>query len=126
MSPETIYGLTLFLAVIAASDDDTRDLAILLEGIGAVVVWFAHVVAYTNARHGLQTGGTVTLRSVFDDSITHSAGILIGPTPALIVLALGAVNVIDDEVAYWVALLVGVILLAALGLVALIERRARW
>ncbi len=127
VSAETIYGLILFLAVLAADDGSKTDLQLLVEGIGAaIVVWFAHVVALTIARQGRQREGVVSFRASLGDAVAHSAGILIGPTPALIVLTLGACDILDGDLAYWLALAVGIAGLGLLGLVAFAEQHARW
>ncbi|MCS5497413.1 hypothetical protein NY547_09210 [Cnuibacter physcomitrellae] len=124
---EAIYGLVLFLAVVASDDGTITDRELLVKGVAAsVVVWIAHVLALVVARHGARDGAVTGLRTALRRALSHSAGILVGPTVPILVLVLGAANVLDDTLAYLLTLVSGIAILGLLGLIAYIERRSPW
>lgn len=127
VTPETIYGTILFCAVLAASEEEVHDFQIMVNGlITSLVIWFAHVVAMTVARHGSRDGRETGVRAAVTEGLHHSTGVLIGPAIPLFFLAFGAFDVIDDELAYWLAIGSGVAVLVTLGILSCRERRVSW
>lgn len=71
-------------------------------------------------------GDETTLGTAFRRSLRRSIGFLISAVPPSIVLLLGALRVVPDEVALWAALWLGVIVLGVLGYSAFALRRSSW
>ncbi|WP_378148283.1 hypothetical protein ACFJGV_08415 [Cnuibacter sp. UC19_7] len=127
VTPEAIYGTILFCAVLAAAEDEVDDFQMMINGLlASLVLWFAHVVAMTVARHGSRDGRETGVRAAVTEGPHHSTGVLIGPAIPLLFLALGAFDLLDDELAYWLAIGSGVTVLVALGVLSCRERRVSW
>ncbi len=146
VTADAVYGTILFAALIAVKADSenaadgvpgdnplpgvhvnidtthTDYLQVLLVSVPSLLVfWAAHVYARTIAGHGLRNGEDVTLGEAFRHGIRQSTGMLYSALPAVIVLVLGAVGLVQDA-ADW-ALWVNVLVLGVLGYEALAERR---
>ena len=98
-------------------------MAVFWQVIGTVLVfWAAHVYAGTVARHGLEDGRVIGLREAFRASLRRSLGLVASAMIPSFILLLGATKAVDDTVALWVALWVGVLVLAVLGWIAFARR----
>ena len=118
VTAESVYGIILVSGMIVASGGHgASSWSVFLSVLGTVIVfWAAHVYAGTVAAHGVRVHGAHTsLKTAFRQSLRRSAGLL---TAALLpsgVLLLGALRAIDDTVAVWTALWLGVVILAVIG-----------
>lgn len=118
VTAESVYGIILVSGLIVASGGQgASSWSVFLSVLGTVIVfWAAHVYAGTVAAHGVEVGGAHTsLNIAFRGSLRRSLGLL---TAALLpsgVLLLGALRAIDDTVAIWTALWLGVVILAVIG-----------
>lgn len=119
---EGVYGLILVAGLIATSGSAGspawKTLAFLVVTI--VVFWCAHVYAAVVASHGSPgAGGAPTaLRAALRHAVMKSRGMLASTVFPAIALLLGAIGVLDDFTATWLALWVTVIALGCLGFVA--------
>jgi hypothetical protein len=112
----TVYGTIVVMAVIAASSKsaaaDPRRAAILTGGT-VVVLWLAHV--YSHALAESLTDGhrlaPATLRAI----ARREAAIPLAAVLPLTALALGVFDVVPERVAIRLALGIGVLTLAVLG-----------
>ena len=113
----TVYGTIVVLGVLAAGAEspsiDAWELDVLMTGT-VIVLWIAHVYAHGIAE-SVRAGAPLDEQSLHalarrEISIVFAA---IGPAIALL---LGAVGVLGDENAVWLALAVGLVTLALQGL----------
>ena len=118
VTAESVYGIILVSGMIVASGaEGASSWSVFLSVLGTVIVfWAAHVYAGTVAAHGVESDGAHTsLKIAFRGSLRRSLGLL---TAALLpsgVLLLGALQTINDAVAIWTALWLGVVILAVIG-----------
>ncbi|MCS5714797.1 hypothetical protein NVV95_09565 [Herbiconiux sp. CPCC 205716] len=127
VTPESIYGTIIVSALIVVVDDDENDFQLLV-GVGSTVLvfWLAHVFAFTMAHHGRRGPTQLGISAALGRALEHSTGLLLAAVVPMAVLGLGAAGVLDEGTAYLAALWVGVIVLFLLGVLAFVERGARW
>lgn len=127
VTEESVYGTILVSGMIVASGShDASSWETFLTVVGTVFVfWSAHVYAGTVAGH---TGGDgdEPLRSAFQHSLQRSLGFVISAALPSLVLLLGALRVVPDALANWIALWLGVVILGFLGYSALASRGRSW
>jgi hypothetical protein len=128
ITEESVYGTVLVsgMIVVAGSYGGTS-WQVFLSVFGTVVVfWAAHVYAGTIAGHGVEEGGDTSLATAFRGALRRSVGFLTSALPPSIVLLLGATKAVDDKVAIWLALWLGVVILAVLGFIVFSLRGDSW
>ena len=101
VTPEAVYGLVLYAAIVAAASDEAENAA---EGDGAsltwndatitisdaagvliwvvlsmIVFWGAHVFAHAVAGHGVRNGRPVSVANATSMAFQHSSGMLYAP-----------------------------------------------
>ena len=122
-----IYGTVLVSAVIAVGWEDDTDLEVLLFTLGSVgVFWLAHVYSGTVAREDTNQPRLRAILIAARDSMRHTIGLLAAMVLPAIFLLLAVVDVLDEYVAYYAALWVGVLVLAVLGYLASARRGSPW
>jgi hypothetical protein len=147
VTPEAVYGLVLYAAVVAAASDDSEGAdadpaTVVLNGtsvvipeasgvliwvlLSMIVFWGAHVFAHAVAGHGVRDGHPVTVANATRQAFRHSAGMLYAPILPTIALLLGALGVLPDDVAIEAALWVSVGVLGLLGFLAFVAKRSSW
>ena len=126
-TPDLISGTILVSVFIAAADEADARLDVFgTTTISMLVVWVSQVFVLFIALEGRRASASVeTLRTV-KAGIRRSTGLLIAAVPPLLVLALGAVGLIDGAVAYWSSLWIGTLTLGVLGWIAFASRGRRW
>ena len=126
----SIYGVVLVSAIIAVSWEDETDLEVLLFTLGSVgVFWLAHIYAGAVAREETEVTERPRYRAILAAALAsaqHTAGLLIAMVLPTIALLLAVVGVLDEYVAYYLALWVGVAVLAVLGWTASARRGSPW
>lgn len=122
VTPDAVYGLILFSALIGAVDDgDSEALDVLLVSvISLVIFWGAHVFAGTIALQGAEK----RLGLAFRRAVAHSTGMLYAAILPSLVLLLGVFHVLSAGAAVDLALLVTAIVLGVLGYSAFAQRRS--
>ena len=119
-----VYGTIVVLSVIVAGakafPDDTTRIAVLVAGT-TIVFFLAH--AYSHAlTHSVRTGERLTLHEVRHIG-RHEAALVLAGLPSIVVLLLGSLDVMDADTAIWLALGLGLAVLAVQGFVfARLER----
>jgi hypothetical protein len=127
VTPELIYGTIISSAVIAVADDDDDDFDVFVVTVVSMIVfWAAHVFATAVANHGLRNGKIMGIGEAFRYGVHHSQGLLYASIVPLAFLILGATGLLDEDAAYFFALLVGTVLLGVLGWLAFADRGSRW
>ena len=121
----TVYGTIVVLAAIAASaatyqDDLWRLAAVVL--VTVLVLWLAHVYAQALSHH--LRGAKRLAWPVVREAMIEERALLEGPLPLLVVLALGALGVLDERLTIRLAPWLGVAQLLTWGI--LYARRQRW
>lgn len=122
VTPDAVYGLILFSALIGAVDHDDSDTAevLLVSAVSLVIFWGAHVFAATITAHGAD----MKLGAAIRRAIGHSMGMLYAAVLPAIVLLLGVFQVISAGNAVGLALLTATIVLGVLGYYAFAQRRS--
>lgn len=111
-----IYGTILVSALIAVGWNDDTDLDVLLFTVGAVgVFWIAHVYSGTIARLRDVDADARTALQALVDATRHSVGMILSMLAPAIFLLLATIGALDEYVAYYLALWIGVAVLAVLG-----------
>jgi hypothetical protein len=128
VTEESVYGTILVSGVIVVSGAySATSWQTLISVVGTVIVfWAAHVFAGTVAEHGVSDGRETSLGAAFRRSLRRSFGFLLSALLPALVLLLGALHVVPDMVALWVALWLGVIVLGVLGYRAFAARGSSW
>jgi hypothetical protein len=128
ITEESVYGTILVSGMIVVSGTyHSSSWNTFITVVATVVVfWAAHVYAGTVAGHGVVEGDQTTLPMAFRRSLRRSLGFLISAIPPSFVLLLGALRVVPDQLALWVALWLGVIILGVIGYSAFALRGSSW
>lgn len=126
----SIYGVVLVSAIIAVGWEDETDLDVLLFTLGSVAVfWLAHIYARTVAREETEVTEGPRYRAIAVAALAsarRTAGLLTAMVLPTIALLLAVVGVLDEYVAYYLALWAGVAVLAVLGWTASARRGSPW
>lgn len=122
-----IYGTVLVSALIAVGWKFDTDFEVFLFTLGTVVVfWIAHIYSGVVANHGAdETRGVVLWRLILH-SARHSVGMVLAMLVPAIFLLLAAVGVLDEYVAYYIALWAGALILGILGFWNSVKRGRGW
>jgi hypothetical protein len=127
VTPELIYGTIISSAVIAVAEDDDDDFDVfVVTFVTMLVFWAAHVFAIAVANHGMRNGRVIGIGQAFREGVHHSVGLLYASVVPLLFLILGSVGVLDEDTAYLVALVVGMVVLGVLGWMAFADRGSPW
>jgi hypothetical protein len=128
VTEESVYGILLVSGMIVVSGTyGASSWETFVSVLGTVIVfWVAHVYAGTVAGHGVVEGDETTLGMAFRRSLRRSMGFLTSALIPSLLLLIGALRVIPDVVAIWVALWLGVVILGALGYSAFALRGSSW
>ncbi len=113
---EAIYGLILATSVIAVSteyDSSNAGLIGVTVLVTGVVFWFAHV--YARVLAGSITHHRMLNRSELRSALRHDWPLVEVTGPLVLILALGALDVVGDKAAILAATLAALVELAAAG-----------
>ena len=122
-----IYGTVLVSALIAVGYDDDTDLDVLLFTLGSIAVfWVAHVYAGAVADLHLVDGHLKGVGRSILHSMRRASSILLPMLLPAVFLFLAVVHVLDEYVAFYLALATGTVVLGVLGWVAFALRGASW
>ena len=122
-----IYGVVLVSALIAVGWEDDTDLEVLLFTLGTTgVFWLAHVYAWVLGREDDTEPRFRAIRVAARAAIRHTAGLLTAMVLPVLLLLLAVVGWVDEYVAYYAALWVGVVVLTVLGYLASARRGSPW
>jgi hypothetical protein len=121
MSTEaTVYGIVLVSALIAVGWKFNTDFEVLVFIVGSTLVfWVTHVYARAAVarRTDAADGHPVPVGVALAEAVRHSYGMLVAMLLPAIFLLLATVGALDEYVAYYIALWIGVGLLAVIGFV---------
>lgn len=124
----SVYGTILVSGlIVVAGGYGATSWQTFLGVIGTVLVfWAAHVYAGALVEYGVNAAEETTIRSAIRLSLRHSLGFLTSAVPPSVVLLLGALEAVSDDVAVWTALWLGVGILGVLGYSAFALRGSPW
>lgn len=127
MSEESVYGLVLVSGMIVVSGTivGTSVNALITVAVTVIVFYLAHVYAGTLGRLAA-TDGQAGLRASIRAAARHSRGMLAAAVAPLLILLLGATDLIDDTFAIWAALIVNTVMLGVLGWIAVARWSTHW
>ena len=148
VTPEAVYGLVLYAAIVAAASDEAEtategdeaalhwnDATITISDAAGVLIWVvlslivfwgAHVFAHAVAGHGVRHGRPVSVAKATGEAFRKSSGMLYAPILPTIALLLGALAIIPDDVAIEATLWISVGVLGLLGFLAFVAKRSSW
>lgn len=114
VTPESVYGTILVGGmIVGAGAVDATPWHTFLAVLGTVLVfWTAHVYAGTVAG---DEGPDATFVPSLRRSMHRSLGFLTSAVPPLLILLFGALEIVPDDVALWIALWLGVAILGVIG-----------
>jgi hypothetical protein len=126
-SEHAIYGTVLVSALTAVGWRFETDSEVLGFLIGTVFVfWIAHVYSDVIARPMSSGHWIASVTEAVKRSARHSIGMLLAMLLPAFFLLLAVVHVLDEYLAYYLALWVGVLILAVLGYLNSRARGSRW
>jgi hypothetical protein len=122
-----IYGTIIALAVLVAGarayPDDAGRIAALV-AVSSAVLWLAHVYAHGLA-HSVERDERLSLPAL--QRIAHREGSIVeAAVPPLAALLLGAFGLVSTKTAVWMALGLGLAVLAVQGVIFARVERLRW
>lgn len=123
LTEQAIHGLILVAGMIVISRKVTgSSLSALVTVFLTMTVFFAgHVYSETVARLA-RTDKTYSFRESIVLALKHSSGMMIFSLIPILVLALGVSDLVEDNVAVWLALIVSALLLAAVGWITMAHK----
>lgn len=128
VTAELISGTVLVSVVIAVADERNGIADVFVTTILSVLVfWVTQVFVVAVAVQGVRSDEeAISLRRTFRMAVRRSNGLLVAAVPPLVVLLIGIFGLYQGEVAYWIALWLGVAILAVLGWIAFAGRGIPW
>jgi hypothetical protein len=125
---ELISGTVLVSVVIAVADESNGILDVFVITIASVLVfWMTEVFAEAVAIQGLRDQDEpIPLRESLRTALRRSKGLLYAGIPPLIFIVLGLFGMREGEIAYWVALWTGVLILGVCGWISFAGRGIPW
>lgn len=122
-----IYGIVLTSALIAVGWKFDTDWEVFLYTLGTIgVLWLAHLYSGIVATERADGPRAQAIWEAAVNSARHSIGMLLAMLLPAVFLLLAAVGVMDEYVAYYIALWVGVVILAVLGYLNSARRGSHW
>ena len=123
----TVYGIVLVTALTAIGWKFETDLEVLgFIVVTTLIFWVTHVYARAVVAHDDETTEPIPVKTALAESIRHSFGMLLAMLLPAFFLLLAALNVMDEYVAYYIALLVGIAMLMAIGYIVAQRNRRPW
>ncbi|UOE45425.1 hypothetical protein [Agromyces larvae] len=111
-----VHGVVLVSALTAIGWHFDTDLEVLGFIVGSVVVlWLTHVYAAVVAGRRTPAGRGIALWRAVLSAAAHTAGLLLAMLLPVFFLLLAVIGLVDEYVAYYLALWVGVAELAVMG-----------
>jgi positive regulator of sigma E activity len=109
-----VYGIVLVTALAAAEIEAETDWDVIVFVLGTVgVFWLAHIYAAVVSARGRQP--VPRLRTAIWHGVGHSSGMVIAMLIPVTLLATGTLGLLDEWVAYYLALGSGIAILATIG-----------
>ncbi|GAB3808701.1 hypothetical protein GCM10028798_35130 [Humibacter antri] len=123
----TVYGIVLVTALTAIGWEFETDLEVLGFIVATTLIfWVTHVYARTAVAHDNSAAEPTPVKSALAESIRHSSGMLLAMLLPALFLLLAALHLMDEYVAYFVALLTGVAMLMAIGYIVAQRNHRPW
>ena len=122
-----IYGTVLVSALIAVGWKYNTDLEVLIFTVGTVgVFWLAHIYSGVVAGEKPEGPRAPALWHAARESARASVGMVLAMLLPAFILLLATLGILDEYVAYYIALWVGVFVLAVLGWMNSLRRGNPW
>lgn len=127
-SEEGIYGVILVAGMIVVSGSEHAEAWPLFVTVVSTVAvfWAAHIYAGTVAYWRASVEEPHHISTAFSHAVSRTWGLLVSALIPASLLLLGATQAVPDDVAIWLALWAGVVVLAALGYYAFSRRGSTW
>jgi hypothetical protein len=127
ITPELISGTVWVSVVVAVADEHDGILEVFLITLATIVVfWLTEVFALAIAAEARHRDEPPRIGRSILVAMSRSSGFLLAGAPALIVLAIGSLDGSGGTWAYWVALWIGLVVLAVLGWIVFTGPYIRW
>lgn len=125
-SEHAVYGVVLVSALVAVGWHFNTDIEVFWFIFGSVAVfWITHVYSGVVARRATAEGRAMPVWQAAVESARHSVGMLVAMLLPAVLLLLAEVG-LDEYVAYYLALWVGVLILAVIGFVNSARNHSPW
>lgn len=127
-SEEGVYGVILVAGMIVVSgSEETQAWPLFVTVVSTVAVfWAAHIYAWAVAYSHTTDGEPHHIATALAHAVSRAWGLLLSALVPASLLLLGATEIVPDSVAIWLALWVGVVVLAVLGYHAFSRRDSPW
>ena len=108
-----IYGTVLALSVTAVGSEKETDVEVLVSVVAtAVVFWVVHVYASVLAA---RLEHDAPIRASIRAEAEREWPLVQATAPIVVPLVLGTVGAVGDQTGYWLAIVVGILVLAGFG-----------
>ncbi|MEL4319894.1 hypothetical protein WJX64_12835 [Leifsonia sp. YIM 134122] len=122
-----VYGIVLVTTLVAVGWHFDTDGEVLLFIVGTVwVFWLTHVYAAVVASRNSVEGRAVPIGQAIGAAAGHSIGMLLAMLLPSVALATATFGWVDEYVAYYIALWIGVLTLAVIGWVNSERNHGTW
>ncbi|QEO15688.1 hypothetical protein FLP10_15575 [Agromyces intestinalis] len=122
-----VHGVVLVSALTAVGWHFDTDLEVLWFIVGSVVVlWLTHVYAAVVAGRRTPEGRGIALWRAILTAAGHTSGLLVAMLLPVFFLLLAVIGLIDEYLAYYLALWVGVVELAVMGWLNSARNESPW
>lgn len=127
IGPSFIYGTIIAVTDMVLVDDGQADIDVFLFVLASIViVWIAHTVSEVVAGGPAGDEAPTPARVVVRHALEHSLGLLTAAILPMLFLLLGALQVLDEYLAYYLALGVAILALGVVGWLSVQRRGYIW
>ncbi|WP_395242841.1 hypothetical protein ACGGZK_11755 [Agromyces sp. MMS24-K17] len=126
-SEHAVHGVVLVSALIAVGWQFDTDLEVLGFILGSVtILWLTHVYAAVVASRRTPEGRRIPIWRAIGTAAAHTSGLLLAMLIPSAFLLLAVFGWVDEYVAYYLALWVGVVILAIIGWINSTRNESPW
>jgi VIT1/CCC1 family predicted Fe2+/Mn2+ transporter len=123
----TVYGIVLVAALTAVGWEYNTDLQVLGFILGTTLIfWATHIFARAAVAHNDDADEPLPVKKAVTEALRHSEGMILAMLLPSVFLLLATIGWLDEYVAYFIALLIPIALLMAIGYVVALRNRRPW
>ncbi|MEO6532877.1 MAG: hypothetical protein ABIO06_04810 [Pseudolysinimonas sp.] len=127
IGPSFIYGTIVAVTDMVLADDSEADIQVFLVVLASIVIfWIAHAVSEIVAGGPAGDEAPTPAKVVVRHALEHSVGLLAAAILPMMFLLLGALAVLDEYLAYYLALAASILTLGVVGWLSVQRRGYIW
>lgn len=127
IGPSFIYGTIIAVTDMVLADDSQADIDVFVFVLASIViVWIAHTVSEVVAGGPAGDEAPTPAGAVVRHALEHSLGLLTAAILPMLFLLLGALQVLDEYLAYYLALGASIVALGVVGWLSVQRRGYIW